>query len=82
MRFVVDQRTVCSICRMYRQATNGMCKMIGITNKTRKKYKIESEMNKYNDTKIGTLRKSRRLDVTTNAHMLYVCVRMYSLLLL
>lgn len=81
MRFVLDQRTVCNICRMYRQATNGVCKMNGITNKTRKN-KIESEMNKYNDTQIGTLRKSRRLDDTTNAHMLCVCVRMYSLLLL
>lgn len=34
-------------------------------------------MNKYNDIEIGTLRKSRRLDDNTNAHMPNVCVRVY-----
>lgn len=56
--------------------------MNGITNKTNEREKTESEMSKYNDIEIGTLRKSRRLDDTTNAHILCACVRAYLLLLL
>lgn len=57
MQFAIEQRPVCMGQTGYE---NGVCVYEmneGITNKTREK--IESEMSKYNDIEIGTLRKSR-----------------------